>query len=241
MTRIHLTLFSCWGFPKGKINKDEPELNCAIREVFEEIGYDCSKLIRPNEYIERKSGEQRQRLYIVCGVPNSQKFETQTRGEIGDIQWIELSKIPGWNCVEDGPDSTNETPKKRKFYMVTPFIAQLQRWIRRYKKAKKQGKLKTANLKVVEATESEGVSDYSILPKKTAEAISKSMKKRNSIETGPKNIDESSQTNISLENSIKNILGLGNSFSSLHIEQSIFRFSYTLRASKYYSRNSFRK
>jgi len=24
---------SSWGFPKGKINKDEPEIDCAIREV----------------------------------------------------------------------------------------------------------------------------------------------------------------------------------------------------------------
>lgn len=27
-----------WFFPKGKINKDETEIECAIREVEEEIG-----------------------------------------------------------------------------------------------------------------------------------------------------------------------------------------------------------
>jgi 8-oxo-dGTP pyrophosphatase MutT (NUDIX family) len=30
---------SSWGFPKGKINKDEPEIDCAIREVNNIIYY----------------------------------------------------------------------------------------------------------------------------------------------------------------------------------------------------------
>lgn len=29
----------CWGFPKGKVNKDEQPMECAIREVDEETGY----------------------------------------------------------------------------------------------------------------------------------------------------------------------------------------------------------
>jgi mRNA-decapping enzyme subunit 2 len=29
------------GFPKGKINKDEAELDCAVREVQEETGFNC--------------------------------------------------------------------------------------------------------------------------------------------------------------------------------------------------------
>lgn len=30
-----------WSFPKGKINKDEPPSSCALREVYEETGYDA--------------------------------------------------------------------------------------------------------------------------------------------------------------------------------------------------------
>ena len=30
-----------WTFPKGKINQDEPERDCALREVREETGVDA--------------------------------------------------------------------------------------------------------------------------------------------------------------------------------------------------------
>ena len=58
---------------------------CAIREVYEEIGFDCSPFIRKNEYIERKFNEQRQRLYIISGISEDNTFITQTRKEIGVI------------------------------------------------------------------------------------------------------------------------------------------------------------
>jgi mRNA-decapping enzyme subunit 2 len=35
-----------WGFPKGKINKDEPEVVCATREVrFFSCAHDCALLV----------------------------------------------------------------------------------------------------------------------------------------------------------------------------------------------------
>lgn len=81
---------SGWGFPKGKINKDESEILCAVREVFdglnkvyEETGFDCSPHIRKGEYIERTFNEQVQRLYIIAGISEEQEFITQTRREIG--------------------------------------------------------------------------------------------------------------------------------------------------------------
>lgn len=40
---------SSWGFPKGKINKDEPEMDCAIREVFEETGFDLEGKLRDED------------------------------------------------------------------------------------------------------------------------------------------------------------------------------------------------
>jgi hypothetical protein len=93
-------------------------------------------------------------------------------------------------------DSIAENISKKKFFMVSPFIPQLQRWIRRFKTARKQGKLKSANLKVVEGTESEGVSDYSIThiePKKYT-----TVKAHEADQTDP----------IALENSLKALLGI---------------------------------
>ena len=81
-----------WSFPKGKINKNERETDCALREVFEETGFDASSYLRPNEYIERTIKEQKIRLYILMGIPASTLFETQTRKEIGDIRYALILK-----------------------------------------------------------------------------------------------------------------------------------------------------
>ena len=42
---------SGWGFPKGKINKDEPEADCAAREVTEEVGVDFRPWIKEDDSI----------------------------------------------------------------------------------------------------------------------------------------------------------------------------------------------
>ncbi|KAJ3080687.1 mRNA-decapping enzyme subunit 2 [Quaeritorhiza haematococci] len=127
-----------WGFPKGKINKDEPEIDCAVREVHEETGFDVSPYIHESQYIERTMREQRIRLYMAVGVPENAEFVTQTRKEIGDIQWFKLSELPGWR--KGGPVPSSTTAKPNKFYMVTAFASPLKRWISSYKKqAKKLG------------------------------------------------------------------------------------------------------
>lgn len=73
---------SGWGFPKGKINKDEPEIECAAREVYEETGYDVTPLLKTQDYIELTIREQRIRLYIITDVPQDTPFAPQTRKEI---------------------------------------------------------------------------------------------------------------------------------------------------------------
>ena len=60
---FHLLLLQCllvqpymsrtsWGFPKGKVNKDEKEFNCAVREVLEETGFDITLYSSPDEFLE---------------------------------------------------------------------------------------------------------------------------------------------------------------------------------------------
>ncbi|UYV71803.1 DCP2 [Cordylochernes scorpioides] len=73
---------SSWGFPKGKLNENEQNFNCAIREVREETGFDISKIINQEEYIEHTLNEQTIRLYIIPGVSEETKFQPQTRKEI---------------------------------------------------------------------------------------------------------------------------------------------------------------
>ncbi|KPV73169.1 uncharacterized protein RHOBADRAFT_38795, partial [Rhodotorula graminis WP1] len=154
---------SSWSFPRGKINKEEPEAMCAVREVLEETGYDLTASFPPAQlhpsYVEREGHErvpyyvelvireQKIRLYFVPGVSERTRFETRTRKEISKIEWFSLSDLPTWSKeVASGGAGGNKKGKgaartkselangrQAKFYMVTPFISHLKLWIDRNK------------------------------------------------------------------------------------------------------------
>ncbi|ORX73682.1 DCP2-domain-containing protein, partial [Linderina pennispora] len=81
---------SSWGFPRGKINKDEPEWQCAQREVIEETGFD----ILPHLRIEITQADQKILLYIITGIPEDTEFIPTTRKEISQIQWHNITDLP---------------------------------------------------------------------------------------------------------------------------------------------------
>lgn len=134
-----------WSFPRGKINKDEPDLDCAVREVYEETGYDIHEagLVAQDEnvkFIEITMREQHMRLYVFRGVLMDTRFEPRTRKEISKIQWYKLSDLPtlkkGKNQQEGkGDDLANNA---NKFYMVAPFLHPLKKWIAQQKKLDRQ-------------------------------------------------------------------------------------------------------
>ncbi|KAF9015152.1 Dcp2, box A domain-containing protein [Cyathus striatus] len=104
---------SGWGFPKGKINEDEPQTTCAIREVLEETGYNLQGKIDPRDVIEMSIKEQKVSLFIVPGVPEDFPFKTKTRKEISKIEWFKLTDLPTWKRDKQVPG---------KFYLISPFI-----------------------------------------------------------------------------------------------------------------------
>lgn len=119
-----------WGFPKGKINKNEPERECAAREVFEEIGVDFSKYTKDEDsivltrYVDKTGApglKQRSRLFIVPNISEETVFITRTRKEIGNIAWHSVSEL-----VKNG--------RGKKFFMVRPFVQPLLKWIQAKKK-----------------------------------------------------------------------------------------------------------
>ena len=122
-----------WSFPRGKINKDEKDLDCAVREAYEETGYDleAAGLVRDEsmmKYIEVSMREQHMKLYVFRGVPMSTYFEARTRKEIGvsffspfenqsrrsfmssqKIQWYKLSSLPGYQKKKNGKTNSKWT------------------------------------------------------------------------------------------------------------------------------------
>jgi mRNA-decapping enzyme subunit 2 len=76
-----------WSFPRGKINKDEDDLVCAIRETYEETGFDAkvAGLVPVDgnvKYIDITLREQNMRLYVFRDVQYDFPFAPRTRKEI---------------------------------------------------------------------------------------------------------------------------------------------------------------
>lgn len=133
-----------WSFPRGKINKDEPDLACAVREVYEETGFDINQagLVGNDEdmkYIEVTMREQHMRLYIFRGVPMETLFEPRTRKEISKIQWYNLSELPTLKKQKQQMEGRGEdlAINANKYYMVAPFMVPLKKWISHQKKLEK--------------------------------------------------------------------------------------------------------
>ncbi|KDN53074.1 DCP2-domain-containing protein [Tilletiaria anomala UBC 951] len=120
-----------WGFPKGKINQGESERDCAVREVFEETGYDCGALLESDspDFLELAMREQKIRLYVVPGVAEDFEFKTQTRKEISKIQWFKLTDLPTWKSSGAHGGGVSSS----KFYLISPFVRGLKTWIQENK------------------------------------------------------------------------------------------------------------
>jgi len=116
-----------WGFPKGKVNEEEAPEACAIREVYEETGYDITELIDRDEYIEYKMNEQLSRLYIVPNVPMDTEFIPRTRQEIKKVSWFVVDQLPAHK--KDPNSRTYFNLPTNAFFMVIPFVKPLRKWI----------------------------------------------------------------------------------------------------------------
>lgn len=127
-----------WSFPRGKINKGEKDLDCAIREVYEETGFDvrAAGLVPQNEQvkaIEITMREQHMQLFVFTGVPRDTHFEPRTRKEISKIEWYKLSELPTLRKNKQH-DEGMAVANANKFYMVAPFLHPLKKWIAQQRK-----------------------------------------------------------------------------------------------------------
>eukprot|EP01133_Synstelium_polycarpum_P004065 gene4065-4737_t len=111
---------SSWGFPKGKVNKDELDSDCAVREVLEETGFDISPYLDPRHFIEIFMKEQKIKLYIVAGIPEDTFFLPRTRKEISKIEWLLIEDLPTFT-TKKVPGQQSMT-KERNFFRSIPFF-----------------------------------------------------------------------------------------------------------------------
>ena len=115
-----------WTFPKGKINQDEEDPSCAVREVLEETGYDVSHLIQKDLYLEKVIRFRTIRLFLISGAEEDFNFRPRVRGEIEEIKW--------WN-IDSLPTSHSERGAWKRlgldvhqFFTAIPFIKDIKLW-----------------------------------------------------------------------------------------------------------------
>ena len=82
-----------YSFPKGKVNENETGSQCAAREVWEEIGFNIENQISEDDFIELQKEDRFQKYYIVKDINENTKFKTNTRYEIGKIEWVKINFI----------------------------------------------------------------------------------------------------------------------------------------------------
>lgn len=102
-----------WGFPKGKLNENESTLVCAVRETYEETGYDATSICNNNDYLSLgdPSNGRMMKLYIGVGVPEDTYFKPIARHEISKIEFFDMDELP------------------KKHFNVLPFLPKLKKWI----------------------------------------------------------------------------------------------------------------
>lgn len=133
------TTSSCWSFPRGKINTNESEADCAVREVLEETGYDIEDKLVHEDFIEVVTDGKRSKLYIIAGLdPATVQFAPATKGEIGAYGWYRVDSLP-CTAQQSQQQYRTEDNARTKFYMVHPYMAPLKRWIKRKRQEAKSG------------------------------------------------------------------------------------------------------
>jgi mRNA-decapping enzyme subunit 2 len=78
-----------FSFPKGKKCMNEDGIECAVREVYEEIGYDIRDKVcnMPITIFDKIT------LYFVFNVKREHPFRTQTNKEIDEIKWLSIKRL----------------------------------------------------------------------------------------------------------------------------------------------------
>ncbi|OAG29439.1 mRNA-decapping enzyme subunit 2 [Nematocida displodere] len=84
---------SSFTFPRGKVGKSESGRQCAIREVFEEVGYCIENKMIQHIALDMSTKAKESKLFVVMNVTERTKFATQTRNEIREIRWVDISAI----------------------------------------------------------------------------------------------------------------------------------------------------
>lgn len=107
-----------WSFPRGKISKGESDMDCAVREGEEEIGYNVRDHICENDVVERNIRGKNYKIYMALNVPEDFPFAPKARNEISQIKWFDVKLLA--RKVKQQPN---------QYFIVETMIKPLLKWV----------------------------------------------------------------------------------------------------------------
>lgn len=101
-------------FPGGKLNAKESDDACALREIFEECGYDAKLTLHTKHSFQRKT-ELSRIYYLVWPVPEKLKFAPRVGNEVGKNRWVKLTEFLHPTAPRAWDNLRVDLPKLEKF------------------------------------------------------------------------------------------------------------------------------
>lgn len=95
--------------------------------MYEETGFDISKLAVEEEFIEGVLNYQYTRLYLIRNVPIETIFVPRTRKEIKYCKWFCVDHLPVHKT--DQVSKAHLGINANSFFMIMPFVKRLKKWI----------------------------------------------------------------------------------------------------------------
>ena len=88
---VHRSRYGDWTFPKGKCEGEEPEEDCALREVEEETGLVCELLgeLPSTAYVDGKGRPKQVRYWAMRCVEGAVR---PAPPEVDDVVWLALDE-----------------------------------------------------------------------------------------------------------------------------------------------------
>ena len=84
-----------WGIPKGHINADETDEECAIRETHEETGINVElekKL--PNVLVKYKHGDKLMMSFLAHQLGTGEPHVDNVDSEVASVEWFNVNELP---------------------------------------------------------------------------------------------------------------------------------------------------
>ena len=101
-----------WSLPKGCININETEVECAQRETLEETGLNIQiKSSNPRVNINHN-------VYFVITILNHPKLRIRDKAEVDKVNWMSLAEIKMMECNKDLRSILSYPERKYSFHSV---------------------------------------------------------------------------------------------------------------------------